>query len=383
MGLFNEIERKIRPASAVPQQNSRKSDRLLCILAGGTGGHVFPALAVARLLREQGMEVFWIGTRCGLEARLVPASGFPLEWVNIEGLRGKGWRPVAAAPFKLLAALGQVTGILRRRRPDLVLGMGGFTAGPGGLMAGLLGIPLVIQEQNRVPGLTNRWLSRIAARVFEAFPGSFPAGRDAIACGNPVRPEILALPTPAARLAARSGPDRLLVVGGSLGAKVLNETLARAVATLPPERRPRIRHQAGERTLEAARRAFHEAGVQAEVTPFIADMAAAYSWADLVVCRAGALTVSELAAAGIGSILVPYPYAVDDHQTGNARFLADAGAARLLPQTELSAGSLGTMLAALFGDRSRLLAMAQAARSLAQPEAAARIARTCWEVSGT
>jgi len=380
VGLFNEIERKIRPASAVPQQNSRKSDRLLCVMAGGTGGHVFPALAVAGLLREQGMEVFWIGTGRGLEARLVPERGFPLERIGIEGLRGKGPRQLLAAPFKLAAALYQAAAILRRRHPDLVLGVGGFASGPGGLMARLLGIPLVIQEQNRIPGLTNRWLSRLAVRVFEAFPGSFPPQRGAITSGNPVRPEILALKTPRERMAARFGPGRLLVIGGSLGAKILNETVAGAVATLPPERRPQIRHQAGERTLETARRAYLNAGVEAEVTPFITDMAAAYAWADLVVCRAGALTVSELAAVGVGSILVPYPHAVDDHQTGNACYLADVGAAHLLPQTELSPASLGATLAGLVGDRSRLLAMAQAARGRAEPDAAARIAQACWEV---
>lgn len=353
----------------------------LAVMAGGTGGHVFPALAVAELLREQGMEMFWIGTRRGLEARLVPAHGFPMEWVNIEGLRGKGLRQILAAPYKLSLALGQVADILRRRRPDLVLGMGGFVSGPGGLMARFLGIPLVIQEQNRVPGLTNRWLSRIATRVFEAFPDSFPDRRGAVTCGNPVRPELLALPPPEERLAARSGPGHLLVVGGSLGAKVLNETVAGAVATLPPEQRPEIRHQAGERTLEAAHKAFRDAGVAAEVTPFITEMAAAYAWADLVLCRAGALTVSELAAAGVGSILVPHPYAVDDHQTGNARFLADVEAARLMPQAELSTASLGAALGELFGDRSRLLAMARAARNRARPDATARIARACREVS--
>jgi len=383
VGLLNEIERKIRPVSAVPQQNSRKSDRLLCVMAGGTGGHVFPALVVAELLREQGVQVFWIGTQRGLEARLVPERGFPLERIGIEGLRGKGPRQLLAAPFRLAAALYQTAGILRRRHPDLVLGVGGFASGPGGLMARLLGIPLVIQEQNRVPGLTNRWLSRLAAQVFEAFPGSFPPERGAVTSGNPVRPEILALKTPRERMAARSGPVRLLVIGGSLGAKDLNETVAGAVATLSPDRRPRIRHQAGERTLETAREAYRDAGVEAAVTPFITDMAAAYAWADLVVCRAGALTVSELAAAGVGSILVPYPHAVDDHQTGNARYLADVGAARLLPQTELSPASLGAALAELFNDRSRLLAMAEAARGQAKPEAAARIARACWEVSAT
>jgi len=354
----------------------------LAVMAGGTGGHVFPALVVAGLLREQGMEVFWIGTRRGLETRLVPAHGFSLEWISIEGLRGKGPRQLLAAPFRLAAALHQAAGILHRRRPDLVLGMGGFVSGPGGLMARLLGIPLVIQEQNRVPGLTNRWLSHVAARVFEAFPGSFPKGRGAVTSGNPVRPEILALSAPQERLAARSGPGRLLVIGGSLGAKVLNETVAGAVAILPPEQRPQIHHQAGERTLETARRTYAEVGVAAQVTPFIEEMAEAYAWTDLVVCRAGALTISELAAAGVGSILVPYPHAEDDHQTGNARYLVDVGAAQLLPQSELSPTSLGTILIGLFSDRSRLIAMAQAARSRAEPDAAARIARACWEVGG-
>lgn len=354
----------------------------LAVMAGGTGGHVFPALAVAKLLREQGMDVFWIGTKRGMEARLVPENGIPIEWISIEGLRGKGVRQVVAAPWKLLVALREAAGILHRRRPNLVLGMGGFASGPGGIMARMLGMPLVIQEQNRVPGLTNQWLSRIAARVFEAFPGSFPDGRGAITSGNPVRPEIVALPAPAERLVGRRGRRRLLIVGGSLGAKVLNETVAGAVATLPGELRPQILHQAGELTLEAARIAYADAGVEAQVTPFIADMADAYSWADLVVCRAGALTVSELAAAGVASVLVPYPFAVDDHQTGNARYLADVGAARLMPQTALTAVSLGAVLAELLGDPERLIGMAKAARGRAEPEAAQRIAKACWEVSG-
>lgn len=354
----------------------------IAVMAGGTGGHVFPALAVAKLLRDQGSEVFWIGTKAGMEARLVPANGFPMEFLRIEGLRGKGFRQVVAAPVKLLVALRQAAEILRRRRPDLALGMGGFASGPGGLMAGVLRVPLVVHEQNRVPGLTNQWLSRIAARVFEAFPGSFPPGRGAVASGNPVRAEILALAPPEARLAGRTGPRRLLVLGGSLGAKVLNETVPSAVATLDPEQRPQIRHQAGERTLDAAHKAYAEAAVEAEVTPFIEDMAAAYGWADLVVCRAGALTVSELAAAGVASILVPYPYAVDDHQTGNARYLADAGAAVLMPQTELTAASLGSALADLLAAPSRLGAMAQAARAQAAPEAAEQIARACLVLAG-
>lgn len=354
----------------------------VAIMAGGTGGHVFPALAVANLLRAQGMDVFWIGTRRGLEARLVPAQGYPVEWIGIEGLRGKGVRTWLTAPWRLVAALRQAAEILRRRRPSLALGMGGFASGPGGLMARLLGLPLVIHEQNRVPGLTNQWLSRIATRAFEAFPGSFPKARGALACGNPVRPEILAIAPPVQRLAGRGAPRRLLVLGGSLGAKVLNETLAAAVATLPAEQRPQVRHQAGELTLEAARIAYAQAGVDAEVIPFIADMASAYAWADLVVCRAGALTVSELAAAGVAAVLVPYPFAVDDHQTGNARVLADAGGARLMPQRELTPAALGAVLGELLGDPARLLAMAEAARGRAEPAAAERIAAACWEVVG-
>ncbi len=349
----------------------------LAVMAGGTGGHVFPALAVAERLRDQGHEVFWIGTRRGLEARLVPERGFPVEWVGIEGLRGKGALQIVTAPWKLAVALAQAAGILRRRRPDLVLGMGGFVSGPGGLMARLLGIPLVIHEQNQVPGMTNQWLSRIARRIFQAFPDSFPASRGAETCGNPVRPEIAALATPAERLGPRQGAARLLVVGGSLGAQALNEQVAPAVALMPPADRPLIRHQAGERTLEVAREAYARAGVAAEVTPFIRDMAEAYDWADLVLCRAGALTVSELAAAGLGAILVPYPHAVDDHQTANARHLADHGGAEILPQTQLNAASLSAILTRLLGNRAHLLAMAQAARARAEPDAAGHIAAAC------
>jgi UDP-N-acetylglucosamine--N-acetylmuramyl-(pentapeptide) pyrophosphoryl-undecaprenol N-acetylglucosamine transferase len=348
-------------------------------MAGGTGGHVFPALAVAELLRTRGNEVFWIGTHQGLEARLVPERNFPVEWISIAGLRGKGMGPLLSAPWRLLVALRQAAGILRRRRPDLLLGMGGFASGPGGLMARAFGVPLIVHEQNSVPGLTNQWLSRVARRVFEAFPGSFPASRGAETCGNPVRAEIAGLPAPAQRMAGRSGPPRLLVVGGSLGAKVLNETVAYAVAAMPPASRPAIRHQAGERTLAVAESAYRDAGVEAEVQPFIRDMAEAYGWADLVVCRAGALTVSELAAAGVGSVLVPYPYAVDDHQTCNARYLADHGAAELLPQERLGVEVLGDLLGRMLGDRKRLLDMAEAARRRAIPDAAARIAEACLE----
>lgn len=358
----------------------------IAVMAGGTGGHVFPALAVAERLRAEGVEVFWIGTRRGMEARLVPQRGFAVEWIGIEGLRGKDLTTLALAPFRLAAALWQAGRILRRRRPSAVLGMGGFASGPGGVMARVLGLPLVIHEQNRVPGLTNQWLARIAARVFEAFPGSFPPARGAVACGNPVRAEIAALSPPDERLAARlqgPGPRRLLVLGGSLGAQALNQTLPPALAQMPAERRPQVRHQAGERTLGEAEQGYARAGVTAEVTPFISDMAEAYAWADLVVCRAGALTVSELAAAGLPAILVPYPHAVDDHQTGNARVLSEAGAARLIPQTDLTVDNLARHLSALLGDPALLMTMAREARAKAQPDAAARVAAACREVQRT
>jgi UDP-N-acetylglucosamine--N-acetylmuramyl-(pentapeptide) pyrophosphoryl-undecaprenol N-acetylglucosamine transferase len=355
-------------------------------MAGGTGGHVFPALAVAERLREQGMAVFWIGTRRGMESRLVPEHGFEMEWIRIEGLRGKGLAQLLGAPFKIGGALWQASRILRRRRPSVVLGMGGFASGPGGLAARALGLPLVIHEQNFVPGMTNQWLARIATRVFEAFPASFPAARGAQACGNPVRQGIIDLPGPGERLMRRpadadSDVPRLLVLGGSLGAQVLNEMVPHAVAALPAELRPRVRHQAGERTLETARAAYRAAGVEADVTPFIRDMAEAYGWADLVVCRAGALTVSELAAAGVASVLVPYPFAVDDHQVGNARYLADAGAARLVIQRDLDIGGLAGLLEELLGDRNGLLRMAEAARTRARADAAGRIADACWEAA--
>ncbi|HEC17694.1 MAG TPA: undecaprenyldiphospho-muramoylpentapeptide beta-N-acetylglucosaminyltransferase [Sedimenticola sp.] len=352
------------------------------IMAGGTGGHVFPALAVARELRERGMEVCWLGTRGGFEARVVPASGFPMEWIEVQGLRGGGPGRWLAAPFRLGLAMAQALGVLRRRRPGVVLGMGGFVTGPGGVMARLLGIPLVIHEQNAIPGLTNQWLARIANQVLEAFPGSFAPQRRARVTGNPVRSEISALPEPGERMAGRRGPMRLLVIGGSQGARALNETVPAALARMEPDARPLVRHQAGRDKQEATVAAYRAAGVEAEVQPFLADMAEAYGWADLVICRAGALTVSELAAAGVGAILVPFPHAVDDHQTRNAGFLCRAGAARLLPQSGLNAQSLAQCLGELLGERGRLLAMARSARALARPEATAAVADVCQQEGG-
>jgi UDP-N-acetylglucosamine--N-acetylmuramyl-(pentapeptide) pyrophosphoryl-undecaprenol N-acetylglucosamine transferase len=354
----------------------------VAVMAGGTGGHVFPALAVAEELRGRGATVFWIGTRRGMESRLVPEQGFEMEWLGIEGVRGKGLGQMLKAPFNLGAALWQAGAVLRRRRPSVVLGMGGFVSGPGGLAARILGLPLVVHEQNFVPGMTNQWLARVASRVLEAFPGSFPAGREAVSSGNPVRRTIADLPPPRERLMGRTGAPRLLVVGGSLGALALNETLPLAIKGLPREITPVIRHQAGERTLEVARAAYAAAGVEAEVTPFIRDMAEAYAWADLVVCRAGALTVSELAAAGLGAVLIPYPFAVDDHQVGNARFLADVGAAHILIQRDLTADGLRSLLAELLGDRAGLLSMAEKARLRAAPHATTLIADVCMELAG-
>ena len=350
------------------------------IMAGGTGGHVFPALAVARALRERGCEVSWLGSPDSFESRLVPQHDFPLDTIAVHRLRGQGLGGLLSAPFRLLRAMRQAAGVLRQRRPQVVLGMGGFVAGPGGLVSRLLRIPLVIHEQNTLPGLTNRWLARIATRVLQAFPGAFPESDRVRTCGNPVRPEIAALPPPEARMAtAGEGPLRLLVMGGSLGAQALNETVPRALARLDEARRPQVCHQAGRGKLEATQAAYREASVEARVVEFIADMPRALAEADLVICRAGALTVSELAAAGLASVLVPYPHAVDDHQTRNARYLSEAGAAVLLPQAELKPERLAALLGEL-DDRERLLAMAQRARERAMPQAVGCVVENCLEV---
>lgn len=348
------------------------------VMAGGTGGHVFPALAVAEELRRRGMEVFWLGAPESFEARVVPPRGFPMEWVRIKGLRGKGFKGWLLAPFKIFAAMLQVLRVLRRRRPRLVVGMGGFVTGPGGLTAWLLGIPLLVHEQNAVPGMTNQWLARVADRVLEAFPGSFDPSRGARLTGNPVRTEISDLPPPEQRMGGRTGLLHLLVLGGSQGAQALNLTLPQALAQLPQEARPEVRHQAGGRQLEETVDAYAGAGVTAEIIPFIEDMAAAYAWADLVLCRSGALTVAELAAAGVGAILVPYPHAVDDHQTKNARYLVDGGAALLLPQSQMDAARLAEMLCL---DRASAGEMAAAARRLAYPGATGAVADHCLEVA--
>lgn len=349
----------------------------ILIMAGGTGGHVFPALAVARALREQNEQVVWLGTRLGIESRLVPAEGIELECVRVKGLRRRGLFAWLTAPLQIALAVLEALRILRRRRPKLVLGMGGYTAGPGGLASWLLRIPLVIHEQNAVAGLTNRLLARFAREVLEAFPGSFAADVKTRVTGNPVRRDIAALPAPALRLGRRSGPLRLLVLGGSQGAMALNAAVGPAVALLPETLRPEIRHQAGENTYGVAEVAYRRAGVTAKLHTFIADMAEAYGWADLVIARSGALTVAELAAAGVGAILVPYPAAVDDHQTRNAAYLVNAGAATLLPQDELSPERLAAELQRRIDDPALLLKQAQCARGQSMPDATTDIVARC------
>ena len=359
---------------------SRESAPVL-IMAGGTGGHVMPALAVAACLQAQNIPVVWLGTQKGLEARLVPQAGYPIEWISVAGLRGKGIMRLLRAPFMLAHALFQAWVLIRRIRPRVVLGMGGFASGPGGIAARCLRIPLVVHEQNAIPGLTNRLLSRFASIVLEAFPGAFAAKRRAVAIGNPVRAEIAALPAPAVRWAERHDAPRLLVLGGSQGAQALNECLPQALRLLAPELSVQIWHQTGANGYDMTVAAYAAAAVPARLEAFIDDMASAYGWADLVLCRAGALTVAELAAAGVGAVLVPFPYAVDDHQTANARYLEQAGAAHIVPQDQLDHESLAQHLSKLLQDRQELLRMAEAARTLAQTEAAAQVAQYCLQAA--
>ncbi|HTQ74643.1 MAG TPA: undecaprenyldiphospho-muramoylpentapeptide beta-N-acetylglucosaminyltransferase [Burkholderiales bacterium] len=346
------------------------------IAAGGTGGHVFPGLAVADFMRACGWRVVWLGSATGMEAGLVAGRGYEMVAVRFSGVRGKGPLALALLPLKLLLAFWQSARAILAKRPDVILGMGGYMSFPGGMMAALLGRPLVIHEQNSVAGLANRVLAGVADRVLCAFPGAL---RGATQAGNPVRPEIAAIPPPEARYAKRSGPLRLLVVGGSLGARALNEVVPRALALLSAAKRPVVTHQSGAQHLQSLEAAYAAAGVQASTLAFIGDMAGAYAEADLALCRAGATTVAELAAAGVASFLVPFPHAVDDHQTTNARFLADAGAAVLLPQGELTAERLAELIAEC--DRGRLAAMAVRARSLGRPDATAAVARACMELA--
>ncbi|WP_313347836.1 undecaprenyldiphospho-muramoylpentapeptide beta-N-acetylglucosaminyltransferase [Stenotrophomonas sp.] len=355
------------------------SDRPVMIMAGGTGGHIFPGLAVARVLRARGIPVTWLGSEGGMETRLVPQHDIHIDTLAISGLRGKGKLALLTAPGRLLRAVRAAGFLIRDRNPRAVIAFGGFASGPGGLAARLHGLPLLVHEQNRAPGLTNRVLSRFARRVLTGFPGSFVQREEAV--GNPVRAEIAAVAAPEQRLADRQGPLRLLVLGGSQGARALNTAVPQALAALGAGVAIEVRHQSGEKLHAEALKAYQDAGVTAQVEPFIADMAEAFAWADLVVCRSGASTLAELCAVGVGSVLVPFAAAVDDHQTRNAEYLVERGAAVLLKQDETLATQLQGVLRDLSEHSARRMQMATAARALAKVDAAERIADIILEES--
>jgi UDP-N-acetylglucosamine--N-acetylmuramyl-(pentapeptide) pyrophosphoryl-undecaprenol N-acetylglucosamine transferase len=350
------------------------------IMAGGTGGHVFPGLAVAKLLQEKGVKVEWLGTRNGLEARLVPESHIPIHYISIAGLRGKGAKEFVLAPWKLMVALFQSIKIIRKIQPDIILGMGGFVSGPGGVASWLLQRPLIIHEQNAKAGLTNQWLARIAKKVLEGFPNTFAPHRQAITTGNPVRAEICNLPDPEVRFKNRAPALRLLVVGGSLGAAAINQLVPKALATMPLEERPEVYHQTGEKHFQETLSAYSKSGVKAEIKSFITEMDEAYAWADIVLCRSGALTVAELCAAGVGAIFVPFPFAVDDHQTANASFMVNNKAACLVQQADLTPEKLVQLLKELQSEREKCFLMAQSAYKSRKIDAAEHVMKICEEI---
>lgn len=354
-----------------------QTSKTLMVMAGGTGGHVYPAMAVADYLKAQGWNIVWLCTEGGMENRLIENSGYVKAIITMQGVRGKGLMGWALLPVKLVKAFAQSVAAIRRHQPNVVLGMGGFAAFPGGLMAKVLGKPLVIHEQNSVAGLTNKVLAKFATRVLAAFPAAF--GSNAQLVGNPVRADITNVAVPEARFTSHAGALRLLVVGGSLGAQALNEVIPQALAKLPAEQRPQVIHQAGVKHIAALKKNYENAGVVAESKAFIDDMASIYAWADFVICRSGALTVAEVTAVGLGSIMVPFPYAVDDHQTTNAAYLAEGGAAWVVQQKELTVEKLAKMLGEL--TREQCLSMAVKARALGQPKATENVANICVEVA--
>lgn len=351
--------------------------RTVLIMAGGTGGHIYPGLAVADALKAQGWNVVWLGAPASMEAELVPKRGYPVAWVNFSGVRGKGLLRWLTLPFTLLRALGQSAAAIFRHRPDVVVGMGGYITVPGGLMAALLRRPLLIHEQNSIAGMSNKVLARLATRVLSGFPGVL---KNTIWCGNPVRAEITTLPPPERRYVQRSARLNIVLMGGSLGAQALNEVMPQALALLAQAQQPHLIHQTGKKHFESVQQRYAQLGVSADIRPYLEDMPQQYSEADLVICRAGALTIAELAAAGVASILVPFPFAVDDHQTHNARFLSEQGAAILLPQGELTAEKLASIVREL--SRERCLEMALKARTLAKVEATATVVLVCNELAG-
>ena len=364
--------------------------RPVLIMAGGTGGHVFPALAVADELKSRGVPVVWLGTKAGIESRLVPAAGYPIEWMSITGLRGKNTLTLVLAPLRILTACWQALMVLLKRNPCAVLGMGGFASGPGALMAWMIRKPLLVHEQNAIPGMTNKLSAKFATVVLQAFPGVFKQARTT---GNPVRQSIYDIQAPELRLAERYAEEstseksatkklRLLIIGGSLGAVKLNEVVPEALAKMTESDRPEVVHQTGMKNIDSAKAAYHEAGVDARVEAFIDDMSAVYQWSDIVICRAGAMTVFELAAAGVASILVPYPHAVDDHQTVNARYLEKADAAIIRQQDDLTADWIVERLNDFSVNRNKLFDMAVAARKLAISDSARTIADACLKAAG-
>ena len=355
------------------------SSRTLMIMAGGTGGHIFPALSVAEYARAQGWNVVWLGSRAGMEARLVPPKGYTMAWIRFSGVRRRGLVPMALLPLNLLIAFWQSARAIFVHRPDVVLGMGGYIAFPGGMMASLFNRPLVVHEQNSIAGLTNRVLAHVADKVLVAFPDAFGARSKPAWTGNPVRSDIAAIAPPDERFAGRAGPLRLLVLGGSQGASALNEIVPRAIMLMPEAARPLVIHQAGAAHLDAVRANYERAGVDAEMLAFIDDMAERYAQADVLICRAGASTIAELAAGGVPAVLIPFPYAVDDHQTHNARFLSARGGAVLIPQAELTAEKLAGLLAEF--DRGKLLALARAARAAGKPDATQAVAEACMRLA--
>ena len=352
------------------------SQKTALIMAGGTGGHIFPGLAVAQALRARGWRVHWLGTPGSMESRIVPPQGFAFEAIDFSGVRGKGLTTLALLPLRLLRAFWQALAVVRRVRPDVVLGMGGYVTFPGGMMAVLAGKPLVLHEQNSVAGLANKVLAGVADRIFTAFPSVLKKGQWV---GNPLREAFLAQPEPAVRFAGRSGPLRLLVVGGSLGAKALNEIVPQALALIPAAERPQVTHQSGAAQIDALRAHYAAAGVQATLTPFIDDTASAFAQADVVVCRSGASTVTELAAVGAAAVFVPFPAAVDDHQTTNAQFLVQAGGGWLVQQRDLTPGGLAQMLQNM--ERSALVQRAQNAKKMQKTEATAAVVAACEELA--
>ncbi|MDO5086521.1 MAG: undecaprenyldiphospho-muramoylpentapeptide beta-N-acetylglucosaminyltransferase [Comamonadaceae bacterium] len=354
----------------------RARQKCALVMAGGTGGHIFPGLAVAEALRARGWRVHWLGAPASMEEKLVPPQGFAFEPIDFGGVRGKGPLTLALLPLRLLRAFGQALGVVRRVRPDVLVGLGGYITFPGGLMGVACGKPLVLHEQNSVAGMANKVLRHVADRVFTAFPGALPQGEWV---GNPLRAAFTEAPPPAERFAGRGGPLRVLVVGGSLGAQVLNEVVPQALARLPEAQRPQVLHQSGARQIDALRAHYAAAGVSAETVPFIDDMARAYAEADLVICRAGATTVSELAAVGAAALFVPYPHAVDDHQTANARWLVEQGAGWLLPQGELTPETLAGMLLKM--ERVTLMQHAEKAKTMQKIHAVQAVVAACEELS--